>query len=93
VHPDEAAFEADVGPRDEFRPGAQDGELAFAALCILQHIATLRRLILVAGLAAEKRHRLSGEGEEGACVHEGAGGGGAGLRSRGRSELQIVTLA
>src|ERR1700678_2026022 len=49
----------------QFRAGAQDGELALAALGLLKNIAAPGRLVLVAGLAAEQRHRLAGEGDEG----------------------------
>src|SRR6202051_1184797 len=46
----------------QFRAGAQDGELALAALRLQQDIAALGRPVLVAGFAAEQRHRLAGGG-------------------------------
>jgi hypothetical protein len=49
----------------QLRAGAQDGELALAALRLQQGIAALGRPVLVAGFATEQRHRLAGEGEEG----------------------------
>ena len=49
----------------QFRAGAQDGELALAALGLLKDVAALGRLVLVAGVATEQRHRLAGECEEG----------------------------
>ena len=49
----------------QFRAGAQDGQLALAALGLQQHVAALGRFVLVAGFAAQQRHRLARQREQG----------------------------
>jgi hypothetical protein len=40
-------------------------DAASAAFGLLKNVSAPGRLVLVAGLAAEQRHRLAGEGDEG----------------------------